>query len=109
MITSFLTKTLLIPLAAAAGDGLDFTLPDPLKSGSSLPVLIGRVFTALVYIAAYIAPIIIIWGAFQILTSGGNAEKYKSGTKAILYAIIGFIIVLAAKGIVDIVGKALSA
>lgn len=110
MITSFLTELFFIPKAYASGASPSFTvtLLDPLGNNATIPSLISRLFTALVYLAAFIAPIFIIWGAFQILTSAGNAEKLGAGKKTILYTVIGFLIVLSAKGIVEIVRTALS-
>ncbi len=101
---NFLTRLLVIPLAHAE----DIYLPNPLGGDSSIVGLISRIFNGLVYIAAAIAPIFIIWGAFQMLTSGGQAEKFNSGKKAILYAVIGFLIVLMASGIVKIIQAALT-
>lgn len=106
MLISFLTRHLFIQVASA---DIGVNLVNPLNGAtSSIPELISRFFTALVWLAAIIAPIFIIYGAFQILTSGGNAEKLGAGKKTILYTVIGFLIVLGAKGIVDIVKTALS-
>jgi len=108
MITSFLTRYLLVPVVSA-DTGININLVNPLKTGQTIPTLLSRLFTALVYVAAFIAPVFIVWGAFQILTSAGNSEKLASGKKTILYTVLGFLLVLAAKGIVDIVKKVLGA
>ena len=106
MITSLLTKIITIPTANASV--FNVGLFNPIAAGQSIPTLISRAFTALVWFAAAIAPIFIIYGAFQMLTSAGSAEKFESGKKTILYTVIGFLIVLAAKGIVDIIKTALT-
>jgi len=110
MLTSLLTNLIFVKTAYASGSTLsvDLRLFDPLKAGQSIPTLISRIFTALVYLAAFIAPIFIIYGAFQMLTSAGNAEKFGAGKKTILYTVLGFIVVLAAKGIVEVVKTALT-
>jgi len=108
MLTALLTKYILIPTAFAGNAGpLTVSLFNPIGT-KSLPDLISRAFTAIVWVSAFIAPIFIIYGAFQILTSAGNAEKFGAGKKTILYTVIGFLIILAAKGIVDIVRTALA-
>jgi len=107
---TFLVKTLLIPQTFAARDGFIEGLDEvnPLGEGASLVDIIGNIFDWLVALAAMIMPLIIIWGAFQILTSNGEAEKLKSGKSAILYSVIGFIVILMAEGIVKIVQSILT-
>jgi len=51
------------------------------------------------YIVFAVAIIFIIMGALTIMTAGGSPEKVTSGRNYILYAVIGVIIALAAKGI----------
>jgi len=54
-------------------------------------------------ISAPIAIIIILYGAFQILTSAGNSEKMEAGKKTITWAVIGFALVVAAGGLAEII------
>jgi Type IV secretion system pilin len=110
MMTSLLTKLFYIQPAHASGStmSIDLKLFNPLKADQTIPQLISRIFTALVYLAAFIAPIFIIYGAFQMLTSAGNAEKFGTGKKTILYTVLGFLVVLGAKGIVEVVKTALT-
>lgn len=111
MLTTLLTRIAFIQTASADGHAptpVVLTLPNTLGAGSTIPSLISRLFIALVYLAAFIAPIFIIYGAFQMLTSAGNVEKFAAGKKTILYTVIGFMIVLAAQGIVEIVKKVLT-
>lgn len=51
------------------------------------------------YLAVAVAVIFIVLGAFSIITAGGSPEKVQSGRNYILYAVIGLIIGLMAKGI----------
>ena len=48
--------------------------------------------------AVPITTAMVLWGAFQILTAGGDPEKVKSGGKTVLYAAMGFGLVLIAQG-----------
>lgn len=59
-------------------------------------------------IVMIIMPFIILWGAYQIMTAGGDPKKFQTGGKTILYACIGFIIALMAKNIVSILIDALN-
>jgi hypothetical protein len=112
MLSQLLTKIFFIQTVSAKGPGnpfdFDITLYNPIGDGQTLTTLLNKFFTGLLWVSAFIAPIFIIYGAFQMLTSAGNAEKFGAGKKTILYTVIGFIIILAAKGIVDIISTALT-
>jgi hypothetical protein len=41
----------------------------------------------------------VLIGGFQMITSAGNPEKFKSGRNTILDAVAGFAVVLLAKGV----------
>jgi len=51
----------------------------------------------------------VLIGGFQMITAAGNAEKFSSGRKTILYAAIGFAVVLAAKAVVVLIKNILGA
>jgi len=79
---------------------------NPLKT-TSITALLDRVIGYLMVIASPIVAIMVIVGAFQILTAGGDPEKFKTGKKTILYAVIGFAIVLLARGLIAILHQLL--
>lgn len=56
-------------------------------------------------IAAAIATIMILVGAYQILFAAGNPEKLETGKKTILYTVIAYAILLLSWGIVSIIQK----
>jgi len=58
-------------------------------------------WTFLIIIA--IAVIMIIWGAFDYLTSGGDTTKLGNANKRILFAAIGIVVALLAKAVPSIV------
>ncbi len=85
-------------------------LPNPLGQGTDIYDLLNRIaFNYLLPIAAPIAVIMIIYGAFQILTAAGDVEKVKTGRKTIVYAAVGLGIVLLSTGIVAIIKEILGA
>ena len=81
-------------------------LPNPLGS-NSLQGILSKVLSNLVVIIVPIAVIIIIYGAFQMLTAAGNPDKFTKGRMTILYAAIGIGIVLLADSIVIVIKSVL--
>ena len=74
------------------------TLRDPIGTGS-IAVLLGRIIDFLIYVGAPILAIMVLWGGFQILTAAGEPEKFKTGQKTIIYAVVGYGIILISKGV----------
>ena len=54
-------------------------------------------------IAIILAPLMIIIGGILFITAGGSAEKIKTAKKLIFWTVIGFLIVLFSKGIVNLI------
>ena len=54
-------------------------------------------------IAIPLVVIMVLVGAFQIMTAGGDPEKFSTGRKTITYAIVGFAAALIGLGIVSII------
>ncbi|MCL5733260.1 MAG: hypothetical protein M1334_01170 [Patescibacteria group bacterium] len=81
-------------------------LPNPLGS-NSLQVILSKILSNLVVVIVPIAVIIIIYGAFQMLTAAGNPDKFTKGRMTILYAAIGIGIVLLADSIVIVIKSVL--
>jgi len=78
------------------------TLPNPLGSGD-IPTLLGKVADFFYTIGIPLLTIMVLVGAFQILTAAGEPEKFKTGQKTVIYAAIGFGIILISKGITLII------
>jgi hypothetical protein len=47
----------------------------------------------------------VLWGGFKMMTSSGDPEKFSSGKKTLLYAAVGFVVVLLANSVVSIIGS----
>jgi Type IV secretion system pilin len=91
---------------ARAGQGGDPDAPVTLHQpfpGDSLITIIDKVSSALIVIATPVVALMVLVGGFQIMTAGGNEEKVKSGKDTIMNAVIGFAIILLAKGAAKIV------
>lgn len=59
----------------------------------------------LMWVGAPIAVIIILYGAFQLITAAGNPEKIEGGKRAIWWAIAGIVIILLGYGITAVVAN----
>lgn len=91
----------------ASGEVIDFGSLMP-TSCKDLSCITGQLLGLISTIAMIILPFIVMYGAFQILTAGGDPKKVQTGGKTILYAVIGFIIAFVAKDLtallLDVVG-----
>ncbi len=92
---------------AAAGLGADKDCGTAGKSGTSgisgLKKLASDIVTYFSIIVGAIAVIMIIYGGFRYITSGGSSERVGSAKSTLIYAIIGLIIVALAQIIVHFV------
>lgn len=84
---------------ASGGCGGD--LPNPLGVCDLLEFA-QKIINVLQLVAVPIVAIMVLYGAFQIITSGGQSERARAGGKTILYAAVGFGILLLADGIIAI-------
>lgn len=93
--------------SSSSGSG-SVEIPNPLKT-NSIAELIDRIITYVITIATVIFPLIIIYGAFQFLTAGGDMEKVTTARKTLQYAVIGYMLILISKGITMIIADLLGA
>lgn len=99
--TSFFSVMNLALAQGDVGDG-GFTIPNPLEC-STFQDCLGRIIQGLLVIAVPVTVVMVIIGAFQMLTAGGDSEKISRGRKTILWAAIGFGILLLAQGLVAVI------
>jgi len=101
-----------VPVSGSGGrvpsSNQTITIPNPLKV-TTIAALVERINRWLIYIGAPILTLMVIIGAFQILTAGGNPEKVTSGRKTITYAVIGYALLLLSSGITKIIESILGA
>ena len=64
--------------------------------------ILNKILGILLDIAAPIVAIMVVIGAVQIMTAGGNGEKITQGRKTILYAVIGFVVILLSTSVVPV-------
>jgi hypothetical protein len=73
------------------------------QAEAGLNRLIRKIVNVLSTIIGVIAVIMIIWGGFKYITSGGDSNQVASARNTIIYAIVGLIIVALAQFIVRFV------
>lgn len=74
-------------------------------TGSSLNDKVKKFLNILSAVVGVVAVIMIIYGGFRYVASGGKQESVTSAKNTILYAIVGLIIVALAQAIVHFVLK----
>ena len=92
-----------------SGAQIDFggTAPCPATSPGTANTIVAKVINILSLIVAAVAVIMIIFGGFRYVTSGGKQESVTSAKNTILYGLIGLVIVALAQIIVNFVLKTL--
>ncbi|MBZ9569572.1 hypothetical protein KJA16_01450 [Patescibacteria group bacterium] len=77
-------------------------IPNPLEA-ETFEELIENLIDFIFWVAAAIVPLMIIIAAFYFITSVGNPDKVRTAKSIILWTVVGFTIVLLAKGIVSVI------
>lgn len=85
----------------------DITIPNPLGNTSTFPALLGNIAKAVGDVIAALGVIMIIVAGIFYLTSAGSPERIKTAKTALIYAIVGIAIGIAASTIADIIVKVL--
>lgn len=84
------------------------SVPFPNPAGSqSIIQIVKNTIGWLIGVGALIAAAVVVYAAFQLLTSGGDPAKAQNAKKTILYAVIGYAILLLSWGIVVIIQQIL--
>jgi len=89
-------------LSATGASPGTIRLPNPLAY-DTLEEFIDALISFIFWVAFALAPLMIIIGAFYLLTSAGNEKRVTTGKNIILYTIIGFVIILFARGLVAVI------
>ena len=87
----------------------DYTMPsdtvcycNPLMGdglGSIIDPIIGFIFK----ISMVLVPLLVIYGAFMIVTAAGDSAKIEQAKKIIFWTLVGFVIVLLSRGVGDLI------
>lgn len=96
----------LIPVLIIFAAGLN--IENPLGETSDINTLVKNIINFLIILAVPITAILVVYAGFLYITSAGNDEKVKTAQKALIWAIIGFAIILVASSVPVIIEKFLS-
>jgi hypothetical protein len=98
----------LVPVAtsyASPASQIDGGAGKVIDSGSSvdLPTMIRKIIDLLLFAIGAVAVIMIIFGAFRYVLSGGDSSSVTAAKNTILYAVIGLVVAILAYAIVHFV------
>lgn len=91
-----------ITKGATGGGGGAQTLKNPLKF-DSLPELISGILNGVVQLGAILLVLMLVWVGFLFVTAQGNPEKVSTARSALLWTVIGGLILLGAEAIAKVV------
>lgn len=107
VIILFSTNIILVAAADPVTTGGSSYFANPLGDRATIYTIIQRIIKYLIMIGAPILAIMVIYGGYLILTAGDDPEKVKGGKNTILYAAIGYIIILSSYGVIFIINEVL--
>lgn len=85
---------------------LDISDPEqnPIAKFANLGVILNLIIPIVTFGAGIVFIIMAFFGAYTMITAGGDAEKVKKAQRTLTFAIIGLIVVIAAFAIVKLIG-----
>ncbi len=88
---------------SAAGNGGSECTASGTEGNQNLKTLAGKVVNLISLVVGIVAIIMIIYGGFRYITSGGDSGRVGNAKNTLIYAIIGLIIVALSQFIVHYV------
>jgi len=98
----------IIRASAENGENFKITFENPLNA-DNIWDLINNLIDLIYTISIPLLVIVVLWAGFTMITAGGKAENFKKGQNILLYAAIGFAIILLSKGVSLIISNILNA
>lgn len=83
-------------------------IENPLGTTSDITTLVKNILNFLWKLAWVIAPILVVYAGFLYITSAGNEEKVKTAQKTLIWALVGFAVVLIASSVPAVIRDFLS-
>jgi len=93
---------------AITGSGSKVSIPNPIGV-KSIAELIARINSWLLWLSVPILTLMILIGAFQLMTGAGEPEKITKGRHTITWAVIGYALLLLSTGLTAIIKEVLGA
>ncbi len=95
----FLVLILSSLLLAVPGAGESIEIENPLEA-ETFQELVDAIINFIYVVALWVAPLMIVIGAYFFLFSGGRPEYVSRGKKIIVWTLIGFSVILLSKGLI---------
>ena len=76
---------------------------NPLGDNVGLEAIIDPIIGFIFKISIVVVPLLVVYGAFMIITAAGDVTKVEQAKKIIFWTLIGFIIVLLSRGVSDLI------
>ena len=96
-----------MPVMAADQGNMMTIITNPLKT-TDTKEFIERLGNWIFTFSIAVVPVMILVAAYMFVTGGGNPTKMQSARKLLLYTLIGFAIMMMAKGIIALLATILS-
>ncbi|MFH1425912.1 MAG: MMCAP2_0565 family pilin-like conjugal transfer protein [Candidatus Kerfeldbacteria bacterium] len=103
-----IASTTVVGLFLAMPALAQFSLTNPLGNVTDPNEVIANVIRVFLGIVGIISLIIIVYGGFLLLTSGGSPERVKKGRDTLMWAAIGLVVVFASYGITEAIFRAIA-
>jgi hypothetical protein len=84
-------------------------LENPLGTNTNIPVAFGNAIKVVTGIMGSLALVVFVYGGFMWVMAGGNSERIQKGTQAMIWAVIGIVVVFSSYAIITLVLNALGA
>jgi Type IV secretion system pilin len=101
-LSSFIIPRALAAQSPSPGAEIPSFFSVTCASSTGFLCVLEKVLGLLLTIATPIVAIMVVIGGLQIMLGGSSPEKITSGKKTILYAVIGFAVILLASSVVPI-------
>jgi len=87
------------PAASSTGSGGTPGLTNPLGKIDSLPAFMNAILDAVVNLGTILLVLALVYVGFQFVVAQGNQEKLSSARSALMWTVIGGLVLLGAKSL----------
>ena len=102
---ALLTTALSPFLTAATALAAEINIPEPTKGYKSLGKFVSNILTLAFGFAILVVLIMLVWGAFEWITSGGDKETVGKARGRIINALIGLAVLAVAYALAVVAGQ----
>ena len=106
-LTSILSLMAIITIMPGMALAADIIIGNPLNY-DTFEELVDAVIKMIFWISLALAPLMILIGAFQLLTSAGNPAKVKTAQNIFLWTAVGLLVVFMARGLIALINVAVT-